>query len=258
MLDARQLFQDRRYSRRGREELSSSKTRENFSLLKSLLALLLIAGCLWAAQWQYDRGVARHERNFIIEKHSTMTPVSLVSVQTQPADHEWQPVTTRGVFDPDTQILLRNRYFEGKYGFELLTKFNDIGGRSYWVDCGWVQAGKNAQTRPTLPQIPVDEVEIIGRLRLDSSLPRGSFFAIPTNSDTGLVSKANAQGGPTSEDFYPDLISGTAPALSPAAPAELPELSDGPHMAYALQWVFFGGLVGYGRFLIRREVLTRK
>jgi len=46
--------------------------------------------------------------------------------------------------------------------------------------------------------------------------------------------------------------------LSPAAPAELPELSDGPHMAYAAQWVFFGGLIGYGRFLIRREVLTRK
>lgn len=238
--------------------MSSSKTREKFSLLKSLLALLLIAGCLWAAQWQYDRGVARHDRNFIIEKHSTMTPVSLASVQDQPANHEWQPVTTRGRFDPDTQILLRNRYFEGKYGFELLTKFNDTGKRSYWVDCGWIQAGKNAQTRPTLPQLPSGDVEIVGRLRLDSSLPRGSFFAIPTNSDTGLVSKANAQGGATSEDFYLDLVSGSDSSLSPAAPAELPELSDGPHMAYAAQWVFFGGLIGYGRFLIRREVLTRK
>lgn len=238
--------------------MSSSKTREKFSLLKSLLALLLIAGCLWAAQWQYDRGVARHDRNFIIEKHSTMTPVSLASVQDRPENHEWQPVTTRGRFDPGTQILLRNRYFEGKYGFELLTKFNDRDKISYWVDCGWVEAGKNAQTRPTLPELPLGNVEIVGRLRLDSSLPRGSFFAIPTNSDTGLVSKANAQGGPTSEDFYLDLVSGSDPILSPAAPAELPELSDGPHMAYAAQWVFFGGLIAYGRFLIRREVLSRK
>jgi cytochrome oxidase assembly protein ShyY1 len=38
----------------------------------------------------------------------------------------------------------------------------------------------------------------------------------------------------------------------------LPELSDGPHMAYALQWIFFGGLVIYGRFLIRRDVLSSK
>ena len=29
-------------------------------------------------------------------------------------------------------------------------------------------------------------------------------------------------------------------------------LSDGPHMAYALQWLFFGGLIIYGRILIRR------
>jgi surfeit locus 1 family protein len=35
-------------------------------------------------------------------------------------------------------------------------------------------------------------------------------------------------------------------------PVELPELSDGPHMAYALQWVFFAGLVIYGRRLIRK------
>ena len=68
--------------------MSSTKKREHFSILKSLIALALIAGCLWAAQWQYDRGVARHDRNFIIEKHSTMTPVSLASVQ----DHgrAWQ------------------------------------------------------------------------------------------------------------------------------------------------------------------------
>jgi hypothetical protein len=52
------------------------------------------------------------------------------------------------------------------------------------------------------------------------------------------------------------LISGNDPLLTPAVPAQLPELSDGPHMAYALQWVFFGGLVVYGRFLIRRDVLS--
>jgi len=54
------------------------------------------------------------------------------------------------------------------------------------------------------------------------------------------------------------LLSGSSPSLTPAVPAQLPELSDGPHMAYALQWLFFGGLVVYGRFLIRRDVLSSK
>jgi cytochrome oxidase assembly protein ShyY1 len=121
-----------------------------------------------------------------------------------------------------------------------------------------VKAGASATTRPELPAIPTGQVSITGRLRLDSSLPQGSFFAIPQGSKTGMIAKANAQSGKSSENFYIDLLNGSEPALTPAVSAQLPELSDGPHMAYALQWLFFAGLIGYGRFLIRRDVLSRK
>ena len=187
-----------------------------------------------------------------------MKPVPLTSVLSDVANHEWQPVTTEGRFDTSSQILLRNRYSEGVYGFELLTRFADTDGRQFWVDCGWVKAGESATTQPVLPELPRDQVEIVGRLRLDSSLPRGSFFAIPANNSDGLVAQANAQSGSTSEDFYIDLLTGSEKSLTPHVPAQLPELSDGPHMAYALQWIFFAGLVLYGRFLIRRDVLSRK
>ncbi len=213
---------------------------------------------MWAAQWQYHRGVDRHARNAIIETNSSMKSVSLTSVLANPPAHEWQPVSTQGTFDSSSQILLRNRYSEGVYGFELLTRFTDVSGRTFWVDCGWVKAGENATTRPTLPSLPTEQVAITGRFRLDSSLPRGSFFAIPGDSSEGLVSKANAQSGSTTETFYIDLLSGSAASLTPAVSAQLPELSDGPHMAYALQWLFFGGLVIYGRYLIRRDVLSIK
>ncbi len=182
----------------------------------------------------------------------------LESVRLNPASHEWQTVSTEGEFDTKNQILLRNRYSEGVYGFELLTLFTTINGKIFWVDCGWVKAGKDALTRPQLPTIPTERVKITGRVRLDSSLPRGSFFAIPTNSNSGLISKANAQGADSTEDFYLDLLSGSQSVLTPVVPAALPELADGPHLAYALQWVFFGGLVVYGRFLIRRDVLSSK
>jgi cytochrome oxidase assembly protein ShyY1 len=173
--------------------------------------------------------------------------------------HEWQTATITGTFDTTRQILLRNRYFEGVYGFQLLTRFETSDGKSFWVDCGWLKAGANALTPPEIPQLPLDEVTIQGRLRLDSSLPRGAFFALPSDGSQGLISQANAQSqSQVSEKFYLDLLKGDRPELTPAVPAELPELSDGPHMAYALQWVFFGGLVIYGRILIRRDVLSRK
>ncbi len=245
-------------------ELSKNVTRnrESNSLLKSLLALILIAGCIWAAQWQYHRGVDRHERNNQIEARADLPAITIESARRDAPSFEWRAIEATGEFDSNRQILLRNRYFEGKYGFEVLTAFKDQGGGEFWVDRGWVQAGASATIAPQLPALPTGTVTIEGRLRLDRSLPQGKFFAIPTDDKGGLISEANAQASNTESGidstFYIDLLAGDQPELTPTVPAALPELSDGPHFAYALQLIIFGGLVVYGRFLIRREVLSRE
>jgi surfeit locus 1 family protein len=228
------------------------RTRENFAFLKSLIALALIVLCFIAAQWQYNRGVDRHQRNFLIEENIAAPKISLENAAGDLTKNEWRTVTTQGVFDASQTILLRNRYFEGKYGFEFLTLFTSSKSEKFWVDRGWIVAGKDALTAPVIPNTPTGTVEITGRLRLDTSLPRGSFFAIPA-SGSGLISKWNAQSEVVTEGFYLDLLNGSTTELTPKVSAQLPELSDGPHMAYALQWIFFAGLVGYGRILVRRS-----
>ena len=231
---------------------SQQKVKEPWALFKSLIALLLIILCLWGSQWQYHRGVDRHARNVVIEKRIAQSPIELAAVKDNLADYEWQTVDVVGSFNPDKQILLRNRYHDGKYGYEVLTLFTSADNKSFWVDRGWVQAGATATTPPVVTALPQGEVSISGRLRLDSSLPRGSFFALPGKGE-GLVSELNAQSQLDTEKFYIDLLSGSDTSLTPEVSAQLPELSDGPHMAYALQWIFFGGLVFYGRILIRRS-----
>jgi surfeit locus 1 family protein len=206
---------------------------------------------VWAAQWQYHRGVDRHARNTIIEERIARDAIELGKIDSELANNEWQSIVTTGSFDEKKQILLRNRYSEGKYGYEVLTLFTSTSGEKFWVDRGWVQAGATATTPPEVTSVPAGEVTITGRFRLDSSLPRGSFFALP-GSGEDLVSELNAQSQLNTEKYYLDLLSGSEPSLTPAVTAQLPSLSDGPHMAYALQWLFFGGLVIYGRFLIRR------
>jgi cytochrome oxidase assembly protein ShyY1 len=228
-----------------------AKVREPYAIFKSLVALALIVLCLIAAQWQYHRGVDRHARNAMIEKHVALSPVALDLVKNSALSAEWQTVTTQGSFDPSQQILLKNRYSEGFYGFEVLTLFTTPNNEKFWVDRGWVKAGATATTAPTITPVPTNEVSITGRLRLDSSLPRGSFFALPADG-SGLISKLDAQSQLDTENYYIDLLSGSESSLTPKVAAQLPELSDGPHMAYALQWLFFAGLVIYGRILIRR------
>ncbi len=225
--------------------------REPWAILKSIIAVLLIALCVLAAQWQYHRGVDRHARNTMIQAHIALAPIPLEFAQSAPNKFEWQSVTTSGAFDSSHQILLRNRYSEGVYGFEVLTLFTSIDNQRFWVDRGWVKVGKSATTPPVIVSAPSGTVEITGRLRLDSSLPQGSFFALP-ESGTSLVRESNAQSRLQTENFYIDLLSGSDTSLTPSVTAQLPELSDGPHMAYALQWIFFAGLVIYGRILIRR------
>lgn len=242
--------------------MSKKKIREEGSLLKSLVALLLIVGCLWASQWQFHRGVARHQRNSQITSHIDKPIIPLSAITGKFGENEWQRVSVKGLFDQERQILLRNHYNEGKYGFELLTAFTAMNGDTFWVDRGWVQAGATATEQPKTPPVPVGRVSIVGRLRLDTSLPQGNFFALPTGKSGGLISEVNAQSSNATSglasEFYLDLLEGDRAELTPAVIAEIPELTDGPHFAYALQWVIFAGLVLYGRLLIRREILARE
>ncbi len=230
---------------------SEIKTKEPWSFFKTIIALGLVLLCIWAANWQYTRGVDRHARNNVIEERIAQSPIELSARDADPVNNEWQSVSVNGRFDSNQQILLRNRYSEGKYGYEVQTLFTSNSGEKFWVDRGWVQAGATATTPPEVTKVPEVDVSITGRFRLDSSLPRGSFFALPGDGQ-GLVSELNAQSQLDTEKFYIDLLSGSDPSLTPTVPAQLPPLSDGPHMAYALQWLFFGGLIVYGRILIRR------
>lgn len=235
------------------ESSPDSRGKESHAYLTSLVAIALIALCLWASHWQYARGVARHHRNFIIASHVDQPVTTLDAIGADVASAEWRTVSITGRFDQQHQILLRNQYSQGTYGLDLLTLFKDTGARTFWVDRGWIAPGKSATATPLLPETSASIVAITGRIRLEDSLPQGSFFAISPGSKN-LISKWNAQSNTSgrTENFYVDLLTASDPAMTPSVPVELPELTDGPHMAYALQWLFFAGLVGYGRLLLRR------
>lgn len=226
--------------------------KEQYAFLKTLVAFGLVLLCLWAAQWQYQRGVDRHARNVLIAEQSQLPPIEFQNLLGDIADYEWRKISLRGSFDDKNQILLRNRYHDGMYGFEQLTLFV-FDERKIWVDRGWVKAGSDATVPPQLQPTNQGLISIDGRLRLDSSLPRGKFFAVANDSERNLVSQLDARRGIQTEKFYIDLISASDDSMNPDVPVELPELSDGPHMAYALQWLFFAGLVIYGRRLIRKS-----
>ncbi len=223
-------------------------------LLQSLVALILIIACLYAAQWQFSRGQFQANTNKIIAENSELPALEESAlVGLDPVASQWRKINLTGSFAPTYQELVRNRYSEGKFGFEVLTLFKSSSGENFWVDRGWVAAGPNAMTPPVVAQPAEGEIEITARIRSEnlSRQLHGSFFVTRTEAPKPN-SIAKLQGIEAAE-FYLDLLPSLDGAIKPLTEVELPELSNGPHFAYALQWLAFAFLALIGRVLLFRE-----
>ena len=224
------------------------------SLLQSFVALLLIAACLFAAQWQFSRGSNQSANNKIIAANLDLPSLAIDDVANlDPVANQWRKIKLQGKFSQTNQELVRNRYYEGKFGFEVLTLFTTTNGESFWVDRGWVAAGPNAATPPDVEQVTGESVEISARIRSEnlSRQLQGSFFVTRATS-VKPKSIAKLQGIDANE-YYLDLLGSSDGQVKPLTKIELPELSNGPHYAYGIQWLAFALLALIGRFLIFRE-----
>jgi cytochrome oxidase assembly protein ShyY1 len=219
-----------------------------------LVALALVAGCLFAAQWQFSRGANQSATNKIIAANLDLPSLTMNEVENLDAvSNQWRKVTLQGSFSQDKQELVRNRYHEGKFGFEVLTLFTATNGENFWVDRGWVAAGPNAATPPTVEPVASGNLEIIARIRSEnlSRQLQGSFFV--TRATSEKPKSITKLQGVEANAYYLDLLGSPDGRVKPLTEIELPELSNGPHYAYGIQWLAFALLALIGRFLLFRE-----
>jgi len=224
------------------------------SLLQSFVALVLVAACLYAAQWQFSRGANQSATNKIIAENLDLPSLTMNDVaDLDPVANQWRKINLTGKFSQDKQELVRNRYYEGKFGFEVLTLFTATNGENFWVDRGWVAAGPNAATPPVVEPISNENLEITARIRSEnlSRQLQGSFFVTRASSEKP-ESIAKLQGV-DANPYYLDLLGSPNGQVKPLTEIELPELSNGPHYAYGIQWLAFALLALIGRFLLFRE-----
>lgn len=222
----------------------------------TLLGILLIYACIQGALWQYDRHETRHAKNELIRQNVSLPTISETQLQTlSKSEVAWRKISLSGNFVPEKEILVRNRYHEGNYGFGVVTLFNSESGKSYWVDRGWVIAGKDAQTAPEVVPTDSSPISIEARVRVEGieSQVQGSVFAVPGNSGQQKLQKWNSDQSVNTEQVYLDLVSASNARITPEVPTALPIIGDGPHLAYSLQWIIFALLVVLAWVLVIRE-----
>ena len=211
--------------------------------------LVTVFGLL--GQWQLHRLDQRRANNAIITSNSGVTarPADdvLAPGREVGAKQEWQTVKARGSYDAKHQILVRYRPLEGEPGFNVLTPFRiagSPGGEAVLVNRGWIPSLRS--TAAPTPPAPADgEVTMIGRVRQSESvgnagLGNGQTRFIDVRAIAATLPYPVVGGYVELAREVPEPAGSGQPHLLPP-----PELSEGPHLAYAFQWFLFA-VIGVG------------
>jgi cytochrome oxidase assembly protein ShyY1 len=231
-------------------------------LALGFLVLLVVPSFFALSRWQLSRLDDRRHLNELVLTHGSQPPAPVTDVMTAgaPLDsvgeaQKWLPVTATGRYDASREVLVRKRPLEGSNGFWVTTPLVTPDGSVLVVNRGWIAASGGATAVQAAPPPPSGEVTIVGRVQPSESSP-----AQPGDLPAGQVTDldvALVTGGTPGEKVFPGYVE-----LTSSVPAQegglralpLPDLSDGPHLSYAVQWIFFAIVAVTGFvLLIRRE-----
>lgn len=227
-----------------------------------VLVLLFAAGCVGLAEWQlarHDEKVAEITR---IQNNYDATPVPLSEQLPRPGSYrpseEWQPVSMTGEYQAENQLLVRNRPRDGDTGFEVLVPFQSEDGRLFLIDRGWVPVGSDPSAPDAVPAPPSGTVTVVARLKAGEPSVPGGTTASGVLASIQLLEVARLLDEPVEQSAYGLLASEDPAPPERPLPAARPELDEGPHLSYAVQWVAFAllGFCGLG-FAIRQEYRYR-
>lgn len=230
-----------------------------------LLVVLGIVVMVNLAFWQLDRLEARRDFNDRVVARSELPPervealVGDVADPTSSAvrDLEWRVATATGTYRPDEQFLVVNRSQNGRAGVNVVTPMTLPDGRALVVNRGFVPLGFDPPTAPS------GRVAIDGLLRPSQERRTGQLSdpadGVLTEVQRIDIERLSAQIAGDVLPVYVDLLrSDPAEAVGFPEPVVRPDLSEGWHLSYAVQWFIFAASVAVGWVLAVRWSVTKR
>jgi cytochrome oxidase assembly protein ShyY1 len=215
-----------------------------------LLVCLFATTFTFLGKWQMDRRegalteISHVKRNYDAEPIPFARALDLFDQL--PAEGKWTPVSLRGSYVSEDQVVVRNRISGSRPGYEVLVPFRTTQGTTVIVDRGFLPIGNDNAGRPdTIPAPPSGTVEVEVRLKageptLDRGAPEGQLASID------LTTYGQQLGYPVATGSYGLMyLEDPAPAATPVQ-LQRPEEDEGPHLSYSFQWFAFGVLVFIG------------
>lgn len=235
-------------------------------LLSHVFAASLIVLFGFLGLWQLDRHDQKVDQNETVAARTQEPAVPVGDLLGEIAgdaasdvgDLRYRPVTATGTYETGADVLIDNRSYDGLPGAWVITPLRLADGSLLAVSRGF-QGFDSGEIDPPPP--PSGEVEVTG-----TALPWVERSCGIRTDDAGVPEGAaclreEAVELAVGESVLPVAIqraSSTPADADVFVPVPLPELDDGPHRSYAVQWFIFAtiGLIGYP--LILRRVARDK
>ena len=211
-------------------------------------------------QWQLDRLAQRRERNAATVTNEAKPVQPFEAVFTRPIGDtdQWQRVEARGTFDAERQYVVRYRSNGDDRGYEVVTPLRTASG-IVLVDRGFVATERAGQIPATAPAPPTGEVTVVGHVRRNEQGRRTA--TMPVEGRMRLINSdaiGTALGEPV-RNGYISAVTVTPAQSGDFEPVELPEINEGPHFWYAVQWFGFAALAAAGIVIfIRSDLRARR
>lgn len=219
----------------------------------AVVALVVAATCVGLGFWQLRRLDERRTLNARILDRRSATPITIEGASRGAAAEPYLPAAARGTYDVAHEMLLYGRSLDGEPGHHVVTPLVLADGGAILIVRGWVPFAMQTAPVPGAAP-PVDDVEVSGSLAPDEgdgSTAPGANGIVRVLDVGGIASALPYEVFPLplqlAEQAPPQL--GSLPTPVPA-----PELSEGPHLSYAIQWFAFAAVaVAGGAILLRRR-----
>ena len=220
-----------------------------------LASLVLVRLGFWQISRYYERQRSNHQyltqftaQNMHIDKSGDLPKENL----------DYRHATVSGIPLPSHAIVRINQYHESELGYNLLVPFKLADESLIFVDLGWIPKNGNEDPKDWQKFIEPKPLVVTGILRQSRSVPKPSTPGYYVDFDSAQLQ--SLEGGKV-VPFFLQALPGdgyegknNTPPIMSFTPVEI---TDGPHIGYAVQWFAFAVLLlgGYPFFLRSREKL---
>ncbi len=240
-------------------------------IVRHVAVVLLITGMVLLLLWQVSRLHEKQAYKRLVEGREREAPAAvedLLPPGAQNGDPEVTGVLSRqvraeGPYVADRTVIVENRTdVDDTPGGWVLTPLDLGDGRVVLINRGFVAL--DVEGRVTAPPAPSGRVTITGLLC--PSQKRGHFGAKdPSAGVLKVVARVDLVriAQQTDGELLPAYVQATTSRPAERRPAEgqaevealgPPELSEGPHFSYAVQWGIFSTIAGFGYLLLLWKV----